>query len=80
MARTTITLIVTILFVTKLWGQTDQVKVNLNDSTELTLERVHFDKSGKKFEFFDKYPIAINGRPIFGTDGDFPKYTLIKAT
>lgn len=80
MTRKSIILIVTILFASTTWGQTDQVKVNLNDSTELTLERVHFDKTGKKFEFFDKFPIAINGRPIFGTDGDFPKFTLTKAT
>lgn len=80
MTRTTIILIITILFASKIWGQTEQVKVNLNDSTELTLERVNFDKTGKKFEFFDKFPIAIDGRPIFGTDGDFPKFTLTKAT
>jgi len=80
MIRKTIILIVTILFATATRGQTEQVNVNLNDSTQLTLERVNFDKTGKKFEFYDKFPIAINGRPIFGTDGDFPRFTLTKAT
>lgn len=76
----TVILIVAILFASATWGQTDQVKVNLNDSTELILERGYFDKTGKELEFFDKFPIAINGRPIFGTDGGFPKFILTKAT
>ena len=73
-------LIFTIPLNTDIWGQTEQVNINLNDSSELILEREQFDKSGKEIEFFDRFPIAINGHPIFETDGDFPKFKLIKAT
>ncbi|MEX2596904.1 MAG: hypothetical protein WEC59_08240 [Salibacteraceae bacterium] len=81
MTRTTIILLVTILFVTKSWGQVDRITVNINDTTHLTMERMEFDETGKEFEYYDnKFPFSINGRPIFGTDGNLPEYTLTKAT
>lgn len=80
MIRSIFIILFTFLFNFKIWGQTNKLIVNINDSTYLKLERTYFDTTGKKFEFYGKFPIAINGRPIFGTDGDFPKFTLSKAT
>jgi hypothetical protein len=81
MTRTTIIVLFTIFFVTKSWGQAARITVSINDSTHLTMERMEFDKTGKEFEYYDnKFPFSINGRPIFGTDGDLPKYMLAKAT
>ena len=68
------------IFVGKIMGQTYQVKVNINDSTYIILEKIDFDTTEKKIEYFENFLVAINGRPIFGTDGDLPKFTLIKAT
>jgi hypothetical protein len=81
MTRTTIILFMTILTSIKSWGQVDKVKIDINDSTHLAMERMEFDKTGKEIEYYDnKFPFSINGHPIFGTDGDLPKYTLTKAT
>jgi hypothetical protein len=61
-------------------GQTDEVTLAINDSIQLTLERARFDTTGKSFEYYDEeYPYSINGSPIFGTDGGYPKYTLTGA-
>ena len=63
------------------FGQVDEVTVVINDSTHLIMERTKFDTTGKEYEYYDnKFPYSINGRPIFGTDGDLPKYTLSRAT
>ena len=81
MKTTTLIIIITILLTIRLFGQVDRVFVNINDTVQLSLERTKFDTTGKKYEYYDnKFPFSINERPIFGTDGDFPKYTLTKAT
>ena len=68
------------MFVGKIMGQTYHVKVNINDSAYVVMEKIDFDTTKKKIEYFENFPVAINGRPIFGTDGDLPKFTLINAT
>lgn len=76
-----ITIVVTFFLSFNLFCQVEQTTIDLNDTMCLTLYRVKFDSTGRKFEYNDnKYPYAIDGIPIFGTDGEMPKYKLTKAT
>lgn len=81
MKKTTIISLVFLLCSQLVCGQTDELTIAFNDSTQLTLHRAEFDSTGMEFEYYDnKFPYSINGSPIFGTDGGFPKYTLTRAT
>jgi hypothetical protein len=76
-----ITIVVTMFLSLNLFCQIEETTVDLNDTVFLNLYRVRFDSTGRKFEYYDsKYPFSIDGIPIFGTDGEMPKYQLIKAT
>ena len=79
MNKTAATLIFFLLLPHVLKGQIDKATIHLNDSIQIDLYRTKFDTSGKQLEFNDKYLIAINGRPLFGTDGDLPYNQLTKA-
>ena len=79
--KTNIILILILSFASAAFGQVYRVTIEINDTTSLTMERSKFDTTGKTYEYYDnKFPFSIDGRPIFGTDGDIPKYTLTKAT
>ncbi|WP_201978540.1 hypothetical protein [Hymenobacter rubidus] len=68
-------------------AQTQRTSVAIDKKDRLTFERVPFSATGKTFKYVaNKQPngtktlIAINGKPVFGTDGELPKYTLNKAS
>jgi hypothetical protein len=64
----------------QLSAQVDKVVVKLADNATLVFERASFDSTGKKIERRDDKIIAIDGRPVLGTDGELPRYILKKAT
>jgi hypothetical protein len=69
-----------ILFTSEVNGQVDKASICLNDTIQLDLYRSIFDKTGKHFEYYENiYPNSINGIPLLGTDGEYPKYQLSKA-
>ena len=62
------------------YGQKNVVSIDINDSVNLKMGRVLFDTTGKTIEYYKgTFPFAIDGRPLFGTDGDIPKYQLSHA-
>ena len=70
-----------LLFSTNSWSQNQTVSIKLNTNCTLILERSNFNKANHKFEYYkDNILIAIDGVPLFGTDGEMPKYKLEKAT
>jgi hypothetical protein len=66
--------------------QAQQVRITLGGDATLILERSPFKVAGKVLKFYgSKQPniskslVSINGKPIFGTDGELPKFTLKQA-
>ena len=63
------------------WGQSESAIISINDTISLKLERTKFEPKGSKLDYYkNNFLYSINGRPIFGTDGDIPKYILKAAT
>jgi hypothetical protein len=62
-----------------LFAQTNKINIKLNDSISLTLEKSDFVLTDQKVDYYKNFPIGINGKIIFGTDGDLPKSKLTKA-
>jgi hypothetical protein len=79
--KNSITISIFVLLLSSMsYGQVDRAIIHLNDTIQIELFRVKFDKTDKVFEFYDsKYILSINGVPLLGTDGDYPKYQLSKA-
>jgi hypothetical protein len=76
-----ITISILMLLLTSVsYGQEVRAIIHLNDTIQLELFRDKFDTTGKDFEFYDnKYLLSVNGCPLIGTDGEYPKYQLSKA-
>jgi hypothetical protein len=75
----TITILV-LMFMPAANGQVDKASIRLNDTIQLDLYRIKFDSTGKHFEYYESiYPFSINGIPLLGTDGEYPKFQLSKA-
>jgi hypothetical protein len=55
-------------------------RLQLSKSVVLLLDRRAFAAAQNHVEYARKVPVAINGKPIFGTDGELPKYRLASAT
>ena len=63
------------------FGQNDKIRINLNKTSILELEREKFDPKNHTIELYDgKFVTAIDNIILFGSDGDMPKYKLKKAT
>lgn len=62
------------------FGQTNKTIIVLNQKCQLELERSIFDKTKHQFEYANKnILIAIDKIPLFGSDGEMPKYVLSNA-
>jgi len=64
-----------------------KASIQIAPNALLTLERVRFSAAGKKLRFqeqkaADTSPIVadIDGKIVFGTDGELPRFQLAKAT
>ncbi len=68
-----------ILFSTHATAQTSKVVVKLDSISQLTLTKAPFVAKDHKVEFDGNYPIAIDNKPIFGTDGEMPQTQLTSA-
>ena len=67
-------------------AQVEKMSLKLNEGATLTLERIPFKAVGKALKFYEskvphtsKFLVSIDGQPVFGTDGDLPRYVLSKA-
>ena len=74
----------TILFLvfnlTNCLSQTITTTFNVNDSIKLTLTRSDFIPDKNQIELNEEnVVIGINGRPVFGSDGETPKFVLTNA-
>src|SRR5690606_2469749 len=62
-----------------LFAQSNKIQIKLNDSISLTLEKSDFKLTDQKIDYYKNFSIGINGKIIFGTDGELPKSQLTKA-
>lgn len=60
-------------------AQDNTITHRVNDSVVLTLERIPFNETAHTVSYEGDFPVAIDGTPIFGTDGDLPKFKLERA-
>lgn len=72
-------LILLLLVNIKVFAQNDNFHLKLNDSINLNLEKSDFKLKDAKIGYYKSFPITINDKIIFGTDGDLPKTKLTKA-
>lgn len=69
------------VFVTlTLQAQVSKASLRLTPHAVLTLEKRPFKAASHTIKYAQKTPVSINDRPIFGTDGELPKFVLTKAT
>lgn len=61
-------------------SQTTRSTVKINDSVALTLERIPLDTANSEYNISPSFPHSINGKPVFGADGNIPTFVLTKAT
>lgn len=62
-----------------LFAQSNKIQIKLNDSISLTLEKSDFKLTDQKIDYYKNFPIGINSKIIFGTDGELPKSQLTNA-
>jgi hypothetical protein len=74
-----ISILALFLITCHLKGQVDKKVIIVCDSVQITLIREKFDTTGKKFEYYKNFLISVNNEIIFGSDGEIPKYKLVKA-
>jgi hypothetical protein len=77
------TIMFTILIVslsTRILGQVDEGMIRINDTIQLKLYRTEFEPNDKLIEYhLNNLPYAIDGKPLFGSFGELPKYQLSRA-
>ena len=61
-------------------GQVNSVNIKIDSITSLQLVREKFNPEINKLEIKNGFVLGINDSPLFGSDGEIPKYKLIKAT
>ena len=68
-------------------AQVQRVTFQLNRTASITFEQAPFKAVGKTFKYNESRELnvsksltTINGKPVFGTDGEMPRYILAKAT
>ncbi len=63
------------------YAQENSCEITISDSVFLIIERAEFNAKNHKISFDqNKNPYAIDGKPIFGTDLELPKYFLKSAS
>ena len=61
-------------------GQVNSANIKIDSITSLQLVREKFNPEINKLEIKNGFVLGINDSPLFGSDGESPKYKLIKAT
>ncbi len=61
------------------WSQINYAKINLDENSILELYRENFNPKNHKIEYKSNFVISIDNVPVFGTDGELPKFSLTKA-
>lgn len=84
MIRAVLTLILACADLT-LRAQPTTARIRLPENARLTLVRTAFDSTVRGIQYQttesgERYPYAVDGHRIFGTDGDVPRSRLAKAT
>ncbi|MFT3796504.1 hypothetical protein [Flavobacterium sp.] len=73
------TIILLIFFTIASKAQNNSVVIKLEENCSLELKREVFNPKEHKIDYDGKYVIGIDGAPLFGSDGEIPKYKLSKA-
>jgi len=61
------------------WSQQDYARIILDENSSLEIYREVFNPKEYKIEYKDNRVISINNIPLFGSDGEIPKFKLSKA-
>ena len=61
------------------WSQQNSEKIILDENCSLEIHREIFDPKLHKIEYNGNFVISIDNSPLFGTDGEIPKFKLSKA-
>jgi hypothetical protein len=69
-----------VLGASALQAQVSRASLQLSQHAVLKLEKRPFKAAGRTIKYAQKIPVTIDGKPIFGTDGELPKSVLTKAT
>ncbi|MGK4568522.1 hypothetical protein [Flavobacterium sp. 3HN19-14] len=68
-----------LLFTIASRGQQNTATIKLDAGSSVTMYREPFDPKKHKIEYKDNFVIAIDNSPLFGSDGEMPKFQLSKA-
>ena len=68
-----------LLFSLSSWSQQDSVTITLDKNSSLELSREPFKTEGHQLEYKGNFLVAIDNVPVFGADGEIPKFQLAKA-
>jgi hypothetical protein len=61
------------------WSQRNSEKIVLDQNSSLEIYREVFKPNLHKIEYNGNFVISIDNTPLFGTDGEIPKFKLSKA-
>ncbi|MDK2773179.1 MAG: hypothetical protein KYX68_13295 [Flavobacterium sp.] len=61
------------------WSQQNSEKIILDENCSLEIHREIFNPKQHKIEYNGNFVISIDNSPMFGTDGELPKFKLSKA-
>lgn len=70
--------LVLLLFTITSWSHQEKVMIILDGNCSLEIVRETFNPKEHKIDYKDNFVIAIDN-PLFGSDGEIPKFTLSKA-
>ena len=68
-----------ILFTISCWSQNQTIVIKLDDECTLELTRKVFIAKNHTIDYQGNFVVGIDGAPLFGSDGDIPKYELASA-
>ena len=68
-----------LLFTIVSWSQENSAKIMLDENSSLEIYRKVFNPKQHKIEYNNNLVISIDNSPLFGTDGEIPKFKLSKA-
>ena len=73
------TIILFIFFVINCQAQSNSIVIKLEENCSLELKREVFVAKEHKIDYQNKFVVGIDGVPLFGSDGELPKFKLTQA-
>ncbi|MGX7666679.1 hypothetical protein [Flavobacterium pedocola] len=71
--------LILLFFTLSSWSQKDSAKIILDENCSLEIFREVFNPKQHNIEYNNNFVISIDNTPLFGTDGEIPKFKLSKA-